>query len=314
MLQHNDQTILQILRRSLRFSRYSELLHNQPKMEEILDNRHQNLTLFLPTDVALEQVRDRLDSRAAQQIEDIVRYHIVPWPIATIELVCTPTLPTLLLPDHLNGPQRLKVALQPDGLFVDGHAHVELESIRAVNGYIHVIDALLQPPQDTAMDLMMALPPSEFGIAQYAFSSSGIVTELLGLAFIGATIFVPSNRAFLQLGNERLRHLLSTYGRDELRSLLGAHITLNQTLYSNAYYERERTLQLGFGGRTNNLCPSGIRWFRLHTLRSNVSHQVQVFRLARLIEIFVDGYVPIIQRDIVAKDGVVQTTQFLLAG
>ncbi|KAF2738049.1 FAS1 domain-containing protein [Polyplosphaeria fusca] len=307
------RTVLEVVNLEPRLSHFSDILKHLPGVQEILQDRHRELTLFVPTNEAFDNSHDLLRSHLLDVpggVEGLIRYHIIPWPIISTKLLCIPTLPTLLLPESLNGPQRLTITLEPSGLSVDGHAHIGPRSVSAENGQVHLVDAVLQPPEKSVVELVMDLPLSSFGWVMHALSFSGIQSDLDKVRFTG-TFLVPSNWAFLQLGSRRLHRLFSTSGRNELRSILAAHFIPNQTLYSNAYYQHEP--QDIVHNRKKELCPSGVRWFHLATLQPNVTHRVQVLRLAGLIEMLVDGYVPIHQRDLTARNGVVHVVDSLLA-
>lgn len=57
---------------------------------------------------------------------------------------------------------------------------------------------------------------------------------------VGGTLFAPSNWAFQKLGPGINAFLFSPHGQKYLRALLQYHIVVNQTLYSDAFYNGEK--------------------------------------------------------------------------
>jgi uncharacterized surface protein with fasciclin (FAS1) repeats len=55
----------------------------------------------------------------------------------------------------------------------------------------------------------------------------------------GGTVFAPTNNAWMKLGPEVNEFLFSRRGERYLRALLKYHVVLNETLYSDAYYEED---------------------------------------------------------------------------
>ncbi|KAF2245312.1 FAS1 domain-containing protein [Trematosphaeria pertusa] len=305
-----ERTIWATIERIPRFSLFAALLNEHHDIRARLNSTHQMSTLFIPTNDAIVSNTDFSRSGPHERCHGTLEYHIVPWPLSTTNLFCTPTLPTQFHPNSVNGPQRLKVDIRFTGPIIDGRAKVEYPDIAASNGYIHAIDTVLQPPSLSTLSSIMHMPKAQFGTFIRALHHSGIITEVNGMQSSGLTAFAPSNRAFDELGEERIRHLFTPEGRGELKMIVASHFVLNKTLYSNAYYVgRGRSLQ----HLEVNLCARGTRHFKLETLQPDVSHKVTVFRFARLIEMAIDDFTFVAHKDIVAKDGVLHVVHRLLS-
>ncbi|GAB4522871.1 MAG: hypothetical protein OHK0046_36010 [Anaerolineae bacterium] len=110
-------------------------------------------TVFAPTDAAFTDALNELGVTAEQLLADserlnaILEYHIVPGELnfddlfqLYLDATGTPKLATLL------SGVTLDVVLQNNGIALN-YANIILPDVRATNGVIHVIDAVLIPPQ-----------------------------------------------------------------------------------------------------------------------------------------------------------------------
>lgn len=101
-------------------------------------------TVFAPTDEAFANLPPgTLDSllkpENKEKLRSILTYHVIPADVSAERAMQTPSVKTV------NG-QMLKLTRDADGrLTINGKAHVIKTDIKASNGVIHVIDAVLMP-------------------------------------------------------------------------------------------------------------------------------------------------------------------------
>ncbi|KAF2648522.1 FAS1 domain-containing protein [Lophiostoma macrostomum CBS 122681] len=322
-----ESSIWDVISQTAAFSRVAALIdQHADDVRDILASTQNNLTVFLPTDDELDLISPGFHNMSSELLHETLLYHIIPWPLTLADLLCTPTLPTYLHPQDLNGPQRMKLDISVAGIKIDDDAIVRQEHMAASNGIIHAISSLLHPPAVAALDAVLDLPAADFSIFQHALRHTKLAEEVQAADFSGSTIFAPSNLAFSRLGQDRIGYLFSERGRDELKAIGMSHIVLNETLYSNAYYARDAKLySAGQGGECAqlnvdrrqtsdllHLCARGTRHFELETLRSWWILRVDVVRFTRWIEMVVDDVVLVGEKNLAARDGVVHVVPQLL--
>jgi uncharacterized surface protein with fasciclin (FAS1) repeats len=116
-----------------------------PSILEALADPDSNLTVFAPTDAAFTAAIEALGVDPGALLADtefltnVLLYHVVEGSVFSSDLT-TMKVPTLL------GPE-LDVVVSESGVTVNG-ANVVTADIRASNGVIHVIDAVLLPPSE----------------------------------------------------------------------------------------------------------------------------------------------------------------------
>lgn len=106
-------------------------------------------TVFAPTNSAFAAVgADTIAALLADPsgaLTDILLYHVVAGEVPASTVVGLTSAPTV-------GGTSVKVQVTDGGVVLDRYANVIITDIRASNGIIHVIDAVLLPPSSVAED------------------------------------------------------------------------------------------------------------------------------------------------------------------
>lgn len=102
-------------------------------------------TVFAPTDDAFAALpAGTLDSlllpENKQQLTDILLYHVVPGNVMASDVVGLTSAPTVLGKD-------ITVKVQDGKVFLNDNVQIIITDIETANGVIHVLDAVLLPPQ-----------------------------------------------------------------------------------------------------------------------------------------------------------------------
>jgi uncharacterized surface protein with fasciclin (FAS1) repeats len=102
-------------------------------------------TVFAPTDDAFAALpAGTLDSlllpENKQQLTDILLYHVVSGKVMAADVVTLPSAPTVLGKD-------VTITVKDGKVFLNDTVQVIITDVEASNGVIHVIDAVLLPPQ-----------------------------------------------------------------------------------------------------------------------------------------------------------------------
>jgi uncharacterized surface protein with fasciclin (FAS1) repeats len=102
-------------------------------------------TVFAPTDEAFAALpAGTLDSlllpENQQQLTDILLYHVVPGQVMAADVVTLDSATTVLGEDAT-------ISVQDGKVFLNDNVEIIITDIETSNGVIHVIDAVLLPPQ-----------------------------------------------------------------------------------------------------------------------------------------------------------------------
>ena len=89
----------------------------------------------------------------------------------------------------------------------------------------------------TIIDLL----PGEFSTLELGLTKTGLYKHLEDTPHKGSTFFAPTNFAFQKLGPKINAFLFSKYGQKYLAAILKYHVVLDQTLYSNAFYDKDHS-------------------------------------------------------------------------
>jgi uncharacterized surface protein with fasciclin (FAS1) repeats len=155
-------------------------------------------TVFAPTDDAFEALGiPAEDLLANPDLADILLYHVVSGRYKAADVVTMERLTTL-------SEKLLKVNVTEEGVFIND-AQIIATDIKAENGIIHVIDAVLIPK--TMPDIVdTAVGAGQFETLVAALQATGLDEALRGEGPF--TVFAPTDEAFDRLPSWLLNFLL----------------------------------------------------------------------------------------------------------
>lgn len=154
------------------------------------------------------------------------------------------------------------------------------------------------PPPFVGREL--SLFPNVFSTLLLAYEKTDFVKFIHGLKTDGTTVFAPSNRAWTRLGPRANAFLFNTEkGLGYLKALLKYQIVANATLYSDAFYDAHAEKEEPFQAEEE-------RHFDLTTLLHDLPIRVDIKRWGGWVRFWVNGFTPVVVRDGVARNGVVQ--------
>jgi uncharacterized surface protein with fasciclin (FAS1) repeats len=210
-------------------------------LESALDAPDANLTVLAPTNEAwallagqfgFRSIQAMLEAlQAANVLESILRYHVLPTRVSKADLLAAPTQATLLVQDGstialplatAGGETRITDTIGRFGV-------VNLFDVPADNGVFHVIDRVLIPTAVLTVLQTVQSNPERFRELSGAIGNvPSLVTTLNGSGPF--TLFAPVNSAFLV---PAVAALLPTLLPAQLTTLLQYHV-LGQRVLSGA--------------------------------------------------------------------------------
>ncbi|KAF6788431.1 fasciclin domain-containing protein, partial [Colletotrichum sojae] len=192
-------------------------------------------------------------------------------------------------------PQRLRTSVGLGGVRINFYARVVAVNIRAKNGIIHAVNNLIIPPPLVGREL--TLLPSQFSTLLLAYEKTDFVKYIHGVKSTGTTVFAPSNNAFARLGPKANAFLFnSPTGLKFLKALLKYQIVANTTLYSDAIYRPDEKKDVNVMEHYHVDLP---------TLLDGKNIAVDVATWRGWTRVKLNGYIPIVVADGIAKNGVI---------
>lgn len=190
-------------------------------------------TVFAPTDEAFRNLPEGtldelLKPENKQTLQAILKYHVVSGRVMAESVVETPAVQTL------NG-QRITINVRGEGVRLNRESRVTSTDIRASNGVIHVIDAVILP--NTNDILTTAAEAGSFETLIAAVEAAGLTSVLGGDGPF--TVFAPTDDAFRNLPEGTLDDLLRPENRDRLTEILTYHVVPGR-VYSDQALEARR--------------------------------------------------------------------------
>ncbi|HLO56385.1 MAG TPA: fasciclin domain-containing protein [Saprospiraceae bacterium] len=177
-------------------------------------------TVFAPTDAAFSALPDGTVQTLLQDpqgaLTNILLNHVVGANALSSSLTNGQSIVTL------NNGKTVKVTINNDGVFIDD-AQVTVADIATDNGVVHVIDAILLPP-NTVVDVIVG--SADHNTLEAAVGAAGLVNTLNGAGPF--TVFAPTDAAFAALPDGTVETLL----QDPQGAL--TNILLNHVVGANA--------------------------------------------------------------------------------
>lgn len=191
-------------------------------------------TVFAPTNAAFVDLLDTLGLDAISEIDidlltSVLLFHVVEGNVKSTDLT-TGYVPTL----NSTGPGDTKPSLFVDltsGVKFNGNAGLVTPDVMASNGVVHVIDAVMLPPDVTDL----AISNSSFSDLVGLLSDADLVETLKGDGPF--TVFAPTNAAFdsllVELGYASLAGMASDLGSDFIAKVLKNHVVSGANVLSS---------------------------------------------------------------------------------
>jgi len=242
---YSDKTVMEILREQKEFSSMRRLVEESADsgFRDDLDSKDQKLTMFVPTNDAFKRIQELIpDFKPDQEtMREILKYHVLKDELEKEGFKNEQVLRTKLKPESLSGEhQVIRVAEFQKAVYLNFWVRVERFDLRASNGVIHVIGAVLLPPQ-RVLDLTFMLS-FKFSTFAAAMQITGLDKELRDKR--GITAFVPDNSAFNRLGCQ-LPILMQPYNRKLLKEVLKYHIS--EKLQYSKQLQKEHKIDTWYG-------------------------------------------------------------------
>lgn len=190
-----DPDLLEIIQNDPDFSTLAGIIEDLGLSGVLTD---QQLTVFAPTNAALEAVSDIIPTLTEEDLTAIVQYHLTEGAVLSTDLETSQDV------EMVQGGVTL-VEASGSGVFINGDSQVVKADLEATNGVVHGIDQILLPDEYR----VSLQGPSLIEVAEQAgnFTTLLSLVETAGLTttlkYKGPfTLFPPTDAAFTALGEE----------------------------------------------------------------------------------------------------------------
>ncbi|KAL6705501.1 hypothetical protein ACN47E_006617 [Coniothyrium glycines] len=299
-----NRTVYELINESKYTTKLAKLINEYDDLVQVLNGTKANYTVFAPTDEAFEKIPHHGHKPSKEVLKDILLYHVVDDFYPAGRVLHSYTIPTLYSPSkNLGHQQRLTVRVTLKGPAINFYSRLVAVNIFGTNGVVHGIDSLLIPPPKVAS--ILSLLPGEFSTLELGLTKTGLFDKINSTDYPheGGTFFAPSNFAFQKLGPRVNGFLFSKYGEKYLKALLKYHIVVDQTLYTDAFYDH--TGDKNNDAQSTDAAPPYYH-YDLPTALEDKYLAVDVARYGPFVSIRINGFSSVTVHDGVASDGVIQ--------
>jgi uncharacterized surface protein with fasciclin (FAS1) repeats len=304
--QKPNRTVYELINESKYTTKLAKWINEYDDVVQLLNGTKTNFTVFAPTDEAFEKIPDHGHKPSKEILKDILMYHVTDDFYPAGRVLKTYTIPTLFTPSkNLGHQQRLTVRVTLKGPAINFYSRLVAVNIFGTNGVVHGVDSILVPPPSVAS--IIDLLPGEFSTLELGLGKTGLFEKMNSTEYPhnGGTLFAPSNFAFQKLGPRINAFLFSKYGEKYLRALLEYHMVVDQTLYSDAFYDGTKDADKADGRPP-------YYHYDLPTVLEDKYLAVDVGRYGPFVSIRINGFSRVTVHDGVASDGVIQVVSDVL--
>jgi len=184
-------------------------------------------TVFAPTDAAFaklgkDTIAELLKPENKQKLAGILTYHVVAGKVPASKVVGMKSAKTV------QGSE-LPIVVK-DGKVTVAGANVVATDVMASNGIIHIIDAVVLPPEPNLVEV--AANAGSFSTLLAAAKAAGLADTLAnGGPF---TIFAPTDEAFAKVGKDTISMLLKPENKKKLQAILKHHVVAGKVMSGTA--------------------------------------------------------------------------------
>ena len=215
----SDNNIVQTAVKAGQFNTLAAALHAAGLVDTLQGSS--SFTVFAPTDEAFAKlpegtVANLLKPENKEQLQEILKYHVVGQRLSSSQVTQTASLPSLT-------GQSILVDSSAQGVHVN-QAKIVKADIQASNGVIHVIDQVILTndilPGKSIVEA--AATSGSFKTLLAAAKAAGLVEALNAKGPL--TLFAPTDAAFAKLPAGTVESLLKPENKGQLQAILKHHV------------------------------------------------------------------------------------------
>ncbi len=185
--------------------------------------------MFAPTDDAFAKlpagtVEDLLKPENLETLKNILLYHVVGGKVMAADVI---PLDGQKVDTALEGEQAM-ISVKDGKVYLNDNVQVIITDVETSNGVIHVLDAVLLPPEKLSDIVDTAVADGRFTTLVAAVQAAGLVETLKGEGPF--TVFAPTDEAFAKLPAGTVENLLKPENLETLKNILLYHVVSGKVM------------------------------------------------------------------------------------
>ena len=209
LLPNAFNTVAGVVSKNFDLTTLLSVVAERPDILDALSSPDADLTVFAPDNAAFTATLEAFPGLSADQITDILTYHVLANKVLSTDLEASQTV------EALSG-ESLFVTVEEGTVSINNSATVSMADLEGSNGAVHIIDGVLLPNK---FQNIVQIASKNYNLSTLVtlVADAGLVSTLEGDGPF--TVFAPTNAAF-----EAVSETLATLTEEQVAEVLTYHV------------------------------------------------------------------------------------------
>jgi len=209
LLPNAFNTVAGVVSKNYDLATLLSVVAERPAILDVLNDAASSLTVFAPDNAAFTAALEAFPELTADQITEILTYHVLAAQVLSTDLEAAQTVETL-------SEESIYVTVEEGAVTINNSATVTNADLEGNNGVVHVIDGVLLPNKFQNI-VQIASKNYDLSTLVSLVADADLVTTLEGEGPF--TVFAPTNAAF-----EAVSETLATLTEEQVAEVLTYHV------------------------------------------------------------------------------------------
>lgn len=215
LLPNAFNTVAGVVSKNYNLATLLSVVAERPAILDVLNDAASSLTVFGPNNAAFTAALEAFPGLTAEQITEILTYHVLAAEVLSGDLEAAQTVETL-------SEESIYVTVEEGTVTINNSATVTTPDLDGNNGVVHVIDGVLLPNKFQNI-VQIASKNYDLSTLVSLVADAGLVPTLEGDGPF--TVFAPTNAAF-----EAVSETLATLSEEQVAEVLTYHVAALEAL------------------------------------------------------------------------------------
>lgn len=215
LLPNAFNTVAGVVSKNYDLATLLSVVAERPAILDVLNDAASSLTVFAPDNAAFTAALEAFPELTADQITEILTYHVLAAEVLSTDLEAAQTVETL-------SEESIYVTVEEGTVTINNSATVTNADLNGNNGVVHVIDGVLLPNKFQNI-VQIASKNYDLSTLVSLVADAGLVSTLEGDGPF--TVFAPTNAAF-----EAVSETLATLSEEQVADVLTYHVAALEAL------------------------------------------------------------------------------------
>jgi transforming growth factor-beta-induced protein len=215
LLPNAFNTVAGVVSKNYDLATLLSVVAERPAILDVLNDAASSLTVFAPDNAAFTAALEAFPGLTADQLTDILTYHVLAAKVLSTDLEAAQTVETLT-------GESIYVTAEEGTVTINNSATVSTADLEGNNGAVHVIDGVLLPNE---FQNIVQIASKNYNLSTLVslVADAGLVPTLEGDGPF--TVFAPTNAAF-----EAVSETLATLSEEQVAEVLTYHVAALEAL------------------------------------------------------------------------------------